>query len=360
MAPHARFGHVEKRDEGRWRARFTDPQGVRRSKTFSRKADANAWLSSQHTDILRREWRAPEAARVTVGHLADSYLSRPDLRESTRALYEGAWRLHLEPWWRDVLAADATPADVRRWHEERQRAGVGPTALVQAYRLLRALFRRAVKDEVILRSPVTLERAAAVKPARKRVALTVTQLVAAAESKAMPARYRAAVLVSGFGALRIGEWSELRRRDVEGARVTIERAVYKGVVGPPKTDAGVRVVVLPPPVAARLERHMREFVGPNEDALVFGTSAGTHLTTSNWTRIWKRVRVELGLPDGAVSHSMRHSGLTLLAQQGATTAELMRQAGHATSAAAMIYQHAADERLAELAERMGSVIPLDT
>ena len=42
--------------------------------------------------------------------------------------------------------------------------------------------------------------------------------------------------------------------------------------------------------------------------------------------------------------TVRHSGLTFAASTGATTAELMRRAGHASPNAAMRYQHATLER----------------
>jgi len=44
----------------------------------------------------------------------------------------------------------------------------------------------------------------------------------------------------------------------------------------------------------------------------------------------------------------------LAAQTGATLAEVMRRAGHASSRAALIYQHAAASRDAEVARRMGA------
>jgi hypothetical protein len=43
-------------------------------------------------------------------------------------------------------------------------------------------------------------------------------------------------------------------------------------------------------------------------------------------------------------HDIRHAGLTIAAQGGATTRELMARGGHRTARAALIYQHAAKER----------------
>ena len=43
-------------------------------------------------------------------------------------------------------------------------------------------------------------------------------------------------------------------------------------------------------------------------------------------------------------HDLRHMGATLAAQSGGTTKELMARLGHSTSKAALIYQHAVEER----------------
>jgi integrase len=67
---------------------------------------------------------------------------------------------------------------------------------------------------------------------------------------------------------------------------------------------------------------------------------------------WGTARRRADLP-GAHLHDLRHAGLTLAAQSGATLAEVMRRAGHSSSRAAMIYQHAAERRDAEAAERLG-------
>jgi integrase len=72
--------------------------------------------------------------------------------------------------------------------------------------------------------------------------------------------------------------------------------------------------------------------------------------------------------DGVHFHDLRHADLTLSAQSGAThlqdlvavtfwahlrigLAEVMRRAGHASSRAALTYQHAADARSRRAAAR---------
>jgi integrase len=70
---------------------------------------------------------------------------------------------------------------------------------------------------------------------------------------------------------------------------------------------------------------------------------------------WSTARRSAELP-AVHLHDLRHAGLTLAAQSGATLAEVMRRPGHSSSRAAMIYQHAAERRDAEVAERLGRLV----
>ncbi len=351
------FGTVDRLPSSKWRARYTDPDGKRRSATFPTKTDARAWLATAQADLVRRQWKAPEAGRRTVGAYAADYLRRSDLRESTRALYEGVWRLHLAQTWADVAVADVSPQRVRQWHEGASRA-TRPTALVQAYRLLRALLNVAVADEVLATNPCRVKAAGIAEAARPSRALTVPEVRALVE--AVPARYGALVLVLAFGGLRFGEATALRRRDVlaDGLVVRVGRSVRRvgprWVLGPPKTSAGRREVDLPPSVARALVVHLRQYVPADDDALVFGTSSGNYLASSNFGTTFRRAVQACDLPPVRV-HELRHTGATLSAQAGATTAELMARHGHASPAASLRYQHAARHRGSALARALDNL-----
>ena len=138
MSSHVRssdFGHVDRRPSGQWRARFTDPDGRRRAKTFATVTDARVWLSGQRTDIVRQDWRAPELKSRTIGEYAEAYLARSEIKESTRALDESVWSNHLEKEWGPIKVGNATPMTVRAWYATAGKS-LKPTALAQAYRLL--------------------------------------------------------------------------------------------------------------------------------------------------------------------------------------------------------------------------------
>ncbi len=67
-----------------------------------------------------------------------------------------------------------------------------------------------------------------------------------------------------------------------------------------------------------------------------------------------KARDAIGKPN-LTPHQLRHTGAVLAAQSGATTAELMHRLGHTTVQMAMAYQHTAQGRDAELAERLSKL-----
>jgi integrase len=58
--------------------------------------------------------------------------------------------------------------------------------------------------------------------------------------------------------------------------------------------------------------------------------------------------------DDLKRHDLRHTGATLTAQVGATTAELQTRLRHSTFVAARLYQHAAKGRDREIAARLSA------
>jgi len=87
------------------------------------------------------------------------------------------------------------------------------------------------------------------------------------------------MLFSGSG-LREGEAFGLEIPHFIGDSLTIKQQLWNGVIGPPKTVAGVRTVDLAPELAARL----RQFIGTRKSGYVFRTAKGTPLHASNVLR----------------------------------------------------------------------------
>lgn len=112
-------------------------------------------------------------------------------------------------------------------------------------------------------------------------------------------------------------------------------------------------MVLPPSIAAEVESHLASTTGFPKSPM-FPRRDGQGVTGNALSRAWRKAARGVGLGQFHV-HDLRHAGLTAAAQAGGTTRELMARAPHRTARAALIYQHAAEERNAVLAEAMDAL-----
>ncbi|WP_445169889.1 tyrosine-type recombinase/integrase [Mycolicibacterium sp. Dal123E01] len=376
------FGGVEQLSGGHYRARYIGPDGRRYKAptTFLNKGDARAWLALRQADIIKGEWMPSQAdqidKRLTFRTYAKRWLDErrvkgEPLKVRTREHY--AWLLdeHIYPTFGAMPVASITADDVRAWHTRMGKAT--PTARAHAYGLLNAVMNTAVADGKAALSPCVIRGAGTSRRVKKIKPASLTEL--ATLTSAMPAPYQAMILLASWCALRFGELTELRRKDItlttrterdkdgnevvvnEGI-VAVDRAVVRAgegfEVGDPKTDAGIRDVAIPPHLVPVIEAHLRTHVGNKPDALLFPAKQGGHLAPATLYRQFYKARDAAGRPDLRF-HDLRHSGAVLAARTGATLAELMARLGHSTPQAAMRYQHAAQERDKQIAEALSKI-----
>jgi len=137
----------------------------------------------------------------------------------------------------------------------------------------------------------------------------------------------------------------------------VERQDGTLTFGPPKTDAGLRTVTIPAAIRGDVRAHLDAFVDEDQDALVFTGATGAVLRRSNFQRTsnWRVSVAAAGLP-GFHFHDLRHTGNTLASRTGASLADLMARMGHASTRAAMIYQHTAREQDEKIADALSSQI----
>jgi integrase len=303
-------------------------------------------------------WSTPRLARVTLDEFATKWLrTRPNLRPRTRETYESQLRLHIRPATGDIELGKIelgklTPATVREWRAQLSMR-LTPNTVAKCYRLLRTILETAVADELITRNPCAIKGAGVERVAERPVA-TVEQVWALAD--ATPPRYRCLILLAGFLGLRRGELLGLECRHVDLLHRTIrveqqqiELNTGELIVSAPKTEAGVRTVALPAFLVPELESHLGRFAAPGRNGRVFTGERSDVLRKRAVDRNWARARVAVAdLPDGFHFHDLRHTANTITAGTGASTAELMHRMGHASSAAALRYQHATHERDVEV------------
>lgn len=323
------FGTVRRLPSGRHQAFYRwEGQRVTAPRTFRTKTEASDWLAAERTHRLAGDAPRPS---LTVREATERWLATRTLSARTRELYDWLVKRYWAPI-ADVEVRALTTEDVARW--------LPPgSSGAKAYRLLAAVLRWCVSTGLLDRSPCIL-RGAGTEHARERPVLSVDDVLALADAMEP---YGVAVHLAAWCHLRRGEVLGLRWEDIDGDVLTVRRAVVSLMDGThlevvPKTAAGRRTVAIPPPVAALLGG---------------GTGRVVPLTVPQFTRRWAKARSAVGIE--AHFHDLRHSGLTWAAASGATVAELMGRAGHASPAAAMRYQHATRDRDSVIAAALGDL-----
>ncbi|MFT3832866.1 MAG: tyrosine-type recombinase/integrase [Micropruina sp.] len=359
------FGSLRKLPSGRWQARYTAPdqREHKAPTTFQTRGDAEAWLAGEWAGVQRGEWSPPAVvAEAKVAKVATRFkpyaervLARRELRETTRALYSKLIEKHLAPAFGEKVLAGITPGEVADWY-----AGLRavPTSRANAYSILSTVMRQAVEDELIERSPCRVKRGAAKRRAKEPETLTAAEL--RTYLAAVPERYRVPLMLAGWCGLRSGEVRGLRRRDLDldAGVVRVRQQVVKVAgqweISEPKTAAGVRAVAIPPSLLPGLRTWLAEQPVTGRDGLLFVGRGGGPLSEATLRDAHNKGAAAVGKP-GLTIHGLRHTSLTLVAQTGATIAELMARAGHTSPAMAMRYQHAAADRDQVLAAALDSL-----
>lgn len=203
-------------------------------------------------------------------------------------------------------------ADIRAW-----RSGMDPrtpAANAAAYRLLRSLLQAAEEDELIDRAPPKLRGASTARPRRVARPATLDELAIIIDN--LPEPLRLLIVLAAFVGLREGELLQLRRSDVDGVsgQLSVTRKVEKDVdsaaagacprcgrvVAPPKTDSGVRVVHVPPPLLPLLRQHLLEHTASGPEGLLFPGDRKDHMSVRY---LMDRYRPAREAPVGPISPS---------------------------------------------------------
>jgi integrase len=362
MSGKRQFGTVRKLPSGKWQARYrVGARRVEAPRTFPTKGDASRWLAASEADQARGLWLDPAAGKVMLRTYANAWLgAKVRISPRTREIYDSQLRLHILPELveglpalGDVALNALTPDLVRAWYAALL-AEKGSSVAAKAYTRVRQILAEAVDDDRLAKNPCRIDGGGAERHPEQRFA-TLAELYELAG--AVPARYRALVLTAGLAGLRQGELAALRRRDVDLLHdvITVRRKRLRLASGEvieddPKTQAGKRRVALPAPLVAELERHLADYAAPGGDSLVFTSPTGEAIERSNFRyRVWVPATASVALT-GLRFHDLRHTAGTLAARTGATTKELMARLGHASPQAAMVYQHAAEDRDRLIAE----------
>lgn len=316
-----------------WRVRWRDPvSGKERSRQFSRKVDAERFLKTVESDVLRGTYVDPNAGKVLFKDYASEWLStKANLRERSMINVEGRLRNHLIPTFGSRPLSTIRPADVRAWVAE-MAAKRSAATVKAAYHVLTQIMRTAEIDGLIAKTPCVGIDLPREYSKQEMVFLSARQVRMLAET--IEPRFRVLIYTAAYTGMRAGELSALRVHRlnlVKGTVDIVESASEvrgKWVLGPTKTGAR-RSLTLPPFLCEMLSAHIEEY--GNDDGMVFTSAKGGPLRHHNFSvRQFADASVEAKMPEGLRFHDLRHTCVGLLIAQGAHAKEIQERLGHST------------------------------
>ena len=349
-------------DKGlRWRARYEDPDGRERSRSFATKVMAEKFLTEIEHSKLAGSYRDPDAGRVSLRKYAEEWVKRYPEDSSRGEQARRQLRLHILPGLGSMQLAQISqrPSAVQSFLNGLPLSAGGAS---QVGATLSGIFAAALEDGLIVRNPC---RSRSVKMPRqpKRDIVPWTSAQISALRSGLPEQWRAvADCGSGLG-LRQGEIFGLAV-DAVGflqRRVRVVRQVTH-VNGRlwfalPKGDKE-REVPLPEWVrlalAAHMEAHppaevtlpwneprdLKKHGKPVTARLLFTSRQGGAMMHSTFnTTAWRSARNAAGMPEGGL-HQLRHFYASAMLAGGVDIKALSKYLGHWDPAVTLrVYAH---------------------
>ena len=370
------MGTIDKMANGRYYARWRTPEGKSRSKSFTRKKDAEGHLVHVEGTKITGGYIDPSRARVKVGPWADQWLAgKTNLTPKTRERYGDAIEAHIKPRWGEVQLAQVTHGDVQKWI-----AGIrlAPASVRKIHRVFSQVLATAVRDG-------RLARNVAEDISLPRVHATEKRFLSHAQvddlAQLVGPHWRLLVLFLAYTGLRWGEVAALRvsRVDLTRRRVVVAESVspVRGVMVWGATKGHERrEVALPQFLIADLETAIR---GREPNDLLFSGPRGGVLRAQTFQRAaLTPAAEEMGLcirkfdaggqpvsttaPGGIKipvftkhfhPHEFRHTAASLAIAAGADVKVVQRMLGHKSATMTLdLYGHLFADRLDTVADAL--------
>ena len=348
-----------------WLARWRDPDGRSRKRTFSRRVDADRFIKQLAADLLRGDYVDPNDP-TTVKEYGEQWRSAQVHRPTTQAHVETNLRRHVYPHFGNRRLSSIRPSEVQAW-AAKLNTQLSPSTVQVIHGILAAIYKAAIRDRKVNASPCEGTKLPKKQP-KEIVPLDTAVIGALAE--AVPPRYRALVITAAGTGMRQGECFGLTldridflRRTVRVDRQLVLIARKPAFLAPPKTVASHRTIPLPQVVLTALAEHVQQFPSTHPDGLVFTDDDGEALRRPAFSRdIWRpTITAVPGAPSTTGMHDLRHYYASLLIRHGESVKTVQRRLGHATASETLdTYSHLwpdSDDRTREAVDGALGLVP---
>jgi integrase len=233
------------------------------------------------------------------------------------------------------------PADVQQWlvaMRQGKRGKRAPRTIIHAFRILQAAIAAAVKLDLIPRNVADNAEPPSARAAK--VTIFKAEEIAGMLSALAGTRVHPIACLALYTGMRRSELLALQWGDLDGGTLNVQRSLEQTRSGirfkPPKTEAGVRSIALPPRAIELLRAHRKAALelrlqlgqGKLSDTdLIFANVDGSPISPNYFSILWGRELKRAGLPSRTF-HSIRHSHASALIDAGLDVVRVGRQLGH--------------------------------
>jgi integrase len=330
-----------------FQADYIDQNGKRHAKLFKLERDAKAYLADKVVPEVKAGTHTPERQSITVAKAAGLWIDHckmvEKLASATITQYTNHVRCHIEPNIGHLKLSALTAARVEKFKDDMLRAGTSRAMVVKVLVSTKAILKEAMRQ-----GKVAQNVALGVKPPKAksgdRPKLKIGRDVPTKDEvrcileAAEGSRWHAVLATAALAGLRSSELRGLMWSDVDLKEGTIHvqrRADENNEMGPPKSEAGDRIIQASSLLANILKR-WKLACPKGEFDLCFPTGIGTvesHANIAN--RGWYRVQSELGIVDAADRpkyglHAARHFFASCMIEAGHLPKRLQEMMGHAS------------------------------
>jgi integrase len=382
---------TRKNCSGPWQARYRDPAGKQRAKTFSgenAKRRAEAFLDKTRDQVRSGSFVDLDRGSIKLAEWHEKWQRTRRIAPNTQERAESVWSNHVEPHLGAWPLVSIGNADIEEWVAKLS-VKVGRASIDQAFQMMDRMMEAAKRDRRIAYNPcdgVKLPKGQMKHP-DDLMPPTYDQL---AEVRAlMPQHYHAFLVVAEETGLRWGELVGLRRCWVDLAAGTLQvRETVIQVRGNPqrkpypKSGAGFRTV----PLSARALKALRDHLQDNPSAATkTSASSGMHpeelvfrspkaswdgkvrgiMDRSNFWRLWNLATKKAGIVRQAPNpvtgrlerwphfHDVRHAFASRLHELGIPEADAQRILGHERGArVTWLYTHASADSVSQVRQAL--------
>jgi integrase len=324
---------IQKRPDGRWRARYRDHGGREHARHFDRKTDAQAWLDQQTAALVAGTHVAPRDARMTIKQWCDAWLAGYGTKRESTVRQARVHVAQIVSAFGPMQLVAVRPSQVKAWTAKLKADGAADSYVYALHSRLSQILSDAVHDGLLARNPCSRRTAPRTAPQRPYVATTeqVWEL-----HDAMPARLRAAVLLGAFVGLRTAEACGLRVTDVDFLRGVVQPATQYPAL-PLKTAMSRTAVPIPRELVLELAAHVERWSGE----WLLTNELGRQLGPWQLERAIRDARSRVArLPDGFRFHDLRHYLASLLIAGGADIKTTQTRLRHASATTTLrVYAH---------------------